>query len=119
MLKLNISGLLFLLIMFSACRENNRTLEHDASQATIESETGITNATTVLPPDAVGVTKALINGALYDAPSFEANEITRFDTSQPLFLLDTTDIIFVKVRLIKDSTRYTGFVSKAILPEKE
>lgn len=118
MLRFTLLSFLTVLILLPACRENSRVLEHDSSEATIDSETGEINATT-LPADAVGVTKALINGVLYNGPSFKANAITRFDTSQQLILLDTTDIIFVKVRLFKDTTAYTGYVSKAILPEKE
>jgi hypothetical protein len=114
MTRLTLVSLLCTILLSTACREGSRA-EQDESEAIINSETG---KLLTLPSDAVGVTKALINGILYKDPSFRANTITLFDTSQQLFLLDTTDIIFVKVRLMKDTTAYTGYVSKAILPEK-
>lgn len=118
MLRFTLISLLSILLGLTACRENSRMLEQDSSEATIASETGEINSDK-LPADAVGVTKALINGVLYTGPSFKATTITQFDTSQQLILLDTTDILFVRVRLFKDTTAYTGYVSKAILPEKE
>lgn len=117
MFKLKLPAILVLLLLFTSCRENSRALEHDTSEATIASETGTSNKSSKPASDVIAVSKALINGVLYESPSFESKPITQFDTSQELFLLDTTDIMFAKARLYKDSTEYTGYVSKAILPE--
>ena len=118
MFRFALISLLFVFVFYTGCRENSRALEHDASEATIASETGVKDPADTIPSDALAVTKALINGVMYEAPSFDANTITEFDTSQKLFVLDTTDIIFVRARILKDSTAYTGYISKAILPEK-
>lgn len=119
MLNFNIIALLALLLTFTSCRESSRVLERDASDATIASETGSTEQSEIIPPDVILVTTALIDGVLYESPDFQSDQITQFDTTQQLFLLDTTDIMFAKARLYKDAVEYTGYVSKAILPEKE
>lgn len=110
---------LLLLIISTACRDSSRVLERDASDATIASETGSTVAPDTVPADVIDVTKALINGVMYDEPNFESKQITRFDPTHKIYLLDTTGIMFAKARIYKDATTYTGYVSKAILPEKE
>lgn len=115
--KLSFTFLITLIVATVACRDSSRALEQDASQATIASETGTSNPANAA--DVLVVSKALISGELYESPSFESTVITQFDTSQQLFLLDTTDIMFVKARLFKGNKAHTGFVSKAILPEKE
>jgi len=72
-----------------------------------------------LPADVLLVTRPLINGQLYSRPSFEGTSLVHFDTTQQIQVLDTTsNAIFVKARIRKDTAAFTGYVSRAILPEK-
>ncbi|WP_222619655.1 MULTISPECIES: hypothetical protein [Pontibacter] len=87
----------------------------DTSEATIASETGKPVA---LPTDVLLVTKPLIGGELYSKADFDSPTLTHFDTSQQIQLLDTTDVLFMKARLDKNSETFTGYISKAILPEQ-
>ncbi|TXK47433.1 hypothetical protein FVR03_09560 [Pontibacter qinzhouensis] len=70
-----------------------------------------------LPKDVISVTRPLIGGQLYDEASFEGTTLTSFESSQELQILDTSDVIFTKVRVLKEEKEYTGFIPKAILPE--
>lgn len=88
----------------------------DQEQATIASETG---RPAPLPADVVYVTKSLINGKLYSQPNFEAASIAYFDTTQQLYILDTTHTMFAQARIQQDTSTYTGFVPKTILPEQQ
>ena len=108
--------LLSILTAFSlclACSEKGN-IETDGSEATVASETGTAIA---LPADVIYVTKPLISGEIYRTASFQAASLTRFDTTQSIQVLDTSDAVFVRARIQKDTAAFTGFVSKAILPE--
>ncbi len=84
------------------------------SEATVASETGIAAP---LPSDVLSTTKSLVSGDFYRSPDFKSQKIASFDTSQLIHVLDTTNALFIKARMQKDSASVTGFVSKAILPE--
>lgn len=114
MRKILTSGLFIILLLAFACQGGENSVADDNSEATIASETG----TTPLPPDVLALTKPLINGALYNRPNFDAQMITHFDTSQQIQVLDTTDNMFIRARITKDTTELTGFVPRAILPEE-
>ncbi|MHC2993789.1 hypothetical protein OB13_20220, partial [Pontibacter sp. HJ8] len=77
-------------------------------------ETGLPAA---LPADVIYATKPLISGEVYKTASFQGSSLTYFDTTQIIQVLDTADAVFVRARVQKDTAAYTGFVSKAILPE--
>lgn len=117
MRKTLLLGALAILLGTVACRENNRAnLEEDGSEATVASETG---KAPPLPADVLIVAKPLISGQLYSKPNFESASIASFDTTQQIYILDTTDAIFVKARIRKDTSSFTGYVSRAILPEQK
>lgn len=99
------------LVSVSGCRENSGN--GDASGEIPGSEAGAG-----IPADVLLVTNAIVDGELYSRPSFNGISLTHFDTSHQIQVLDTTDQLFVKARLIKDTTAFMGYVSKAILPEK-
>lgn len=101
---------LFVCLTLSACNAD-RGLEADSSEITVASETGS------LPADVLYATRPLIGGDMYKSASFEAPSLLHFDTTQLIHVLDTTDVMFVKARVQRDTAAYTGFVSKAILPE--
>ncbi|WP_162428359.1 SH3 domain-containing protein [Pontibacter pudoricolor] len=100
-------------IVCQACQPDGEA--QNISEATIASEAG---KPTPLPDDVLSVTKPLIGGILYSEPDFNSPTIAHFDTAQQVQLLDTTDALFVKVRLSKNAETYTGYISKAILPEQ-
>ncbi|MBD1398123.1 hypothetical protein H9Q13_13190 [Pontibacter sp. JH31] len=101
-------------LLGTSCNTERGKMEADESEATMASETG---AASQLGPDVIYVTKPLIGGEVYKTASFQATSLVYFDTTQLIQVLDTLDAIFVKARVQKDTTMYTGFVSKAILPE--
>lgn len=72
-----------------------------------------------LPNDVLFATKPLIGGALYAKPDFKSPSVTTFDTSQNIYVLDSTHAIFVRARVRKDTAYLTGYVPKTILPEKK
>lgn len=116
MKKLLIYGVLVALTLTMSCNQNRDAAEHSSSEATDASETGIMPP---LPADVLLITRPLINGQLYSRPSFEGIPLVRFDTTQQIQVLDTTsNTIFVKARIRKDTTAFTGYVSRAILPEE-
>lgn len=106
--------LLALFVSLSACNSERGSIEADDSEATMASETG---AAAPLGPDVIFTTKPLIGGEVYRTASFQATSLLRFDTAQIIQVLDTADAMFVKARVQRDTAAYTGFVSKAILPE--
>lgn len=97
---------------------------HDSSTAgnhAEEAETKISSAASKLlpmPKDVLYTSRSLISGSLYARPSFDGTVLARFDTSQQLYVVDTTDNIFVKAHLLQDTSLQTGYVPKAILPER-
>lgn len=101
-------------IGLAACNSERGSIETDGSEATVASETG---AAVPLGPDVIFATKPLIGGEVYRTASFQASSLVHFDTAQLIQVLDTSDVIFVKARVQRDTATYTGFVSKAILPE--
>ncbi|PKV66941.1 hypothetical protein [Pontibacter ramchanderi] len=103
--------LLALFASLAACNSEKRSTEVDGSEATVASETG------QLPADVLYATRPLIGGEVYRTASFQASSLLHFDTTQLIQVLDTTDAVFVKARVHRDTAAYTGFVSKAILPE--
>jgi hypothetical protein len=108
---------LSILAVFSlciACNSEKGNIEADGSEATVASETG---TAITLPADVIYVTKPLISGEVYRTASFKGASLTRFDTTQAIQVLDTSDAVFVRARIQQDTAAYTGFVSKAILPE--
>jgi len=99
-------------IACNACQTESR--HQDTSEATIASETGAP-----LPPaDVVAVTKPLISGELFSNPDFSSAKLVSFDTAQHIHILDTTGALFMKARVTRNSTSYTGYISKAIIPEQ-
>ncbi|WP_242926500.1 SH3 domain-containing protein [Pontibacter vulgaris] len=107
------AALLILCVAIASCKEREG-LKVDDSEATIASETG---ALPRLSADVLEVTQPLVSGRLYTSPDFESAVITNFDTAQEIQVLDTTNNLFIKARLHKDTSDFTGFVSKTILPE--
>jgi hypothetical protein len=98
----------------TSCSKQRSNMEADGSEATVASETG---AQVPLGPDVIYATKPLINGEVYKTASFQATSLMHFDTAQLIQVLDTSNAMFVKARIQRDTAAYTGFVSKAILPE--
>jgi len=88
---------------------------NEEEQATIASEMGLPLP---LPPDIIYAAKPLIHGKLYSQPDFEAIPIAYFDTTQQIYVLDTSNTMFVKARIRQDTVQYTGYVPKTILPEQ-
>ncbi|WP_187264001.1 hypothetical protein [Pontibacter beigongshangensis] len=104
MKPLQIVCLLILLLLSSACSNTSTTDERTAADHS-------------LPADVISITKPLVGGQLYDEASFEGATLTSFDNAQDLQILDTSDVIFTKVRVRKEEKVYVGFIPKAILPE--
>jgi hypothetical protein len=107
-------SLLAAFVSLAACSSERGNMETDTSEATVASETG---AATPMGPDVIFATKPLIGGEVYRTASFQATSLIHFDTAQLIQVLDTSDVMFVRARVQRDTTVYTGFVSKAILPE--
>ncbi|MBF9251703.1 hypothetical protein I2I11_00185 [Pontibacter sp. 172403-2] len=102
--------------MAVSCNRNRNVAEYTSSAATDASEAGVAPP---LPADVLLVTRSLINGQLYSRPSFEGMPLVHFDTTQLIQVLDTSsNAIFVKARIRKDTAAFTGYVSRAILPEE-
>jgi hypothetical protein len=101
-------------LLGTSCNSKQASMEADDSEATMASETG---SAIPLGPDVIYATKPLMGGEVYKSASFQAASLVYFDTTQLIQVLDTTDAMFVKARIQKDTAAYTGFVSKAILPE--
>jgi len=100
----------------SSCNDRGSAIGHDGAEATIANETG---ASAPLPKDVIYTSRSLISGKLYARPSFEGTVLAHFDTTQQLYVLDTTNNIFVKARLLHDTATQTGYIPKAILPEQK
>lgn len=100
-------------IACTACQTEVK--KQDTSEATIASETGMPPA---LPADVLSVTKPLIGGELYSKPDFDSPTLAYFDTAQQIQLLDTTGVMFLKARIDKNAETFTGYISKAIVPEQ-
>lgn len=101
-----------LVLAAAACRDN--ASDQDTAEATTAGQTGGAGS---LPDDVLLVTNAIVEGELYSRPSFNGLSVARFDTSHQIQVLDTTDQLFVRARVMKDTTAFMGYVSKAILPE--
>lgn len=78
----------------------------------------LSETATPLPPDAIYATRPLVSGKLYSSPDFKASTVVYFDTAQEVYVLDTTNIMFAKARIRKDTTSHTGYIPKTILPER-
>ncbi|WP_161889895.1 hypothetical protein [Pontibacter russatus] len=100
----------------ASCNDSSHDIAHDDAAATIASETGVAAP---LPDDVLYSSKALISGKLYARPSFDGTVLAHFDTLQQLHIIDTTGGIFVKARLLHNSSAKIGYVPKAILPERQ
>jgi hypothetical protein len=90
------------------------TEKQDTSASGVASKNG---KPVSLPADVLLLTKPLISGELYSNPDFGSPSVARFDTAQQIQLLDTTDGLFMKARIYKNTQTFTGYISKAILPE--
>lgn len=111
------TGIIIILLATAACSDNKReAFEQDSSKATVASETG---KETPLPDDVLLSTKPLIAGQLYEKPDFKSTALASFDTSQIIYVLDSSDAIFVQARIRKDTSLLTGYIPKTILPEKK
>ncbi|AKD05529.1 hypothetical protein PKOR_05025 [Pontibacter korlensis] len=99
----------------SSCSGGGNDVQ-DGEQVTIASETG---QPTPLPADVIYSAKPLINGRLYSKPNFEASSLAYFDTAQSIHILDTSNTMFVRARILQDTSSYTGYVPKTILPEQK
>lgn len=103
--------ILTIFVSLASCNSEQRSTVVDDSDATVASETG------GLAADVLYATRPLIGGQIYKTASFQAASLLHFDTTQLIQVLDTTDVMFVKARVHRDTAAFTGFVSKAILPE--
>ncbi|GAB3823586.1 hypothetical protein [Pontibacter rugosus] len=103
------------ILCLSACSGSSDD-DHDKEKATVANETG---QLMPLPKDVLYATKPLISSKLYSRPDFKASTVAYFDTAQQVHILDTANAMFAKARIQQDSTTYTGFVPKTILPERE
>lgn len=108
--------LFFLASVLLSCNGSNHQSGQEDAETTIANETG---APAPLPKDVIYASSPLISGNLYARPSFGGTIIAHFDTSQRLHIIDTTDNVFVKVRMIQDTSTHTGYISKIILPEQK
>ncbi|MBB6609901.1 hypothetical protein H7F15_02520 [Pontibacter sp. Tf4] len=100
-------------IACTACNNNNQA---DADGTSAVAEAG--EETYALPADVLTTAKPLIGGSLYSHPDFKSVSLVLFDTSQVIQLLDTSDALFFKARINRNHENYTGYISKAILPEQ-
>ena len=113
---LSFISLATVLLSFS-CSDNGRDAEqNNTEEATITSKA---EEQAPLPIDVIYAARPLISGSLYARPSFAGTIIAHFDTSQQLHIIDTTDNVFVKVRMLQDTSTHTGYISKVILPEQD
>lgn len=100
----------------TSCNDSTSILGHDGAEATIANETG---TPAPLPKDVIYTSRSLISGKLYARPSFDGTVLAYFDTLQQLHVIDTTDNVFVKARLLQDTGAQTGYIPRAILPEQQ
>ncbi|WP_246000586.1 SH3 domain-containing protein [Pontibacter diazotrophicus] len=107
---------IFIASVLLACNDSNRHNPEGDAEATVASEAG---EPAPLPKDVIYASSPLISGNLYARPSFGGTIIAHFDTSQRLHIIDTTDNVFVKVRMQQDTSTHTGYISKIILPEQK
>ena len=107
---------LTVMLLASSCSDRSELAGHDDAEATIANESG---TPAPLPKDVLYASRALISGKLYARPNFEGTVLAHFDTSQQLHIIDTTDNIFVKARLPHDTSSQTGYIPRAILPERQ
>lgn len=107
---------LALALLSFSCNDSGREEQDNLEEAPIANETG---EPAPLPKDVIYASKPLISGNLYARPSFGGTIIAHFDTSEQLHIIDTTDNVFVKVRLLQDTSTHTGYISKIILPEQK
>lgn len=98
-----------------ACSPDNSKPEQNEVPETIAMEDGGTYA---LPADVLATAKPLIGGSLYSEPNFESVSLIYFDTAQLIQLLDTSNVMFFKARIYRNKENYTGYISKAIIPEQ-
>lgn len=101
------------LFILGAC--SSGPSNHGPEEATVAAEIG---HPAPLPKDVIYAAYPLINGKLYSHPDFKAQTIIYFDTSQQVYVLDTANVMFVKARIRRDTTAYTGYITKTILPER-
>lgn len=104
------------LLIFWSCSENPDKRQSHDDAATVASETG---RRIPLPDDVMYATKPLIGGQVYSHPDFRSQTVAYFDTSQQIHVLDASDAMFVKARIQQDTSSYTGYVTKTILPERK
>ncbi|MEJ8757807.1 hypothetical protein WG947_12410 [Pontibacter sp. H259] len=100
-------------IGWAACQ--SETKPQGAGRGLIDSKTG---AVVPTPADVLAVTKPLISGELFSNPDFSSTKLVYFDTAQHIQLLDTTGALFMKARITRNSETFTGYISKAIIPEQ-
>ena len=110
-----IASLTCMAFIVAACNSGSGNAEEGTSEATVANKAG---TKTPIPPDVLLVTKPLISGEMYTTPNFKSVSLVSFDTSQAIHVLDTTHTLFVKARLMRDTTTFTGYVSRTILPEE-
>lgn len=103
------------ILCLSACSGRGNE-EQGEEQAVIASETGLPIP---LPSDVIYAAKPLISGKLYSQPDFKSRSIAYFDTAQQIYILDTSNAMFVKARIRQDTVQHTGYVPKTILPEQQ
>ncbi|GAB3538806.1 hypothetical protein GCM10027443_34520 [Pontibacter brevis] len=108
--------LLTVALLFFSCNNNDRNTAQGDAEATTASRT---EEPVPLPKDVIYASKPLISGNLYARPSFGGTIIAHFDTTQQLHIIDTTDNVFVKVRMLQDTSTQTGYISKVILPAQK
>ncbi len=109
-MMLSRSFIVAVFILCSACGSGTQDAEN--------ADTTITSSQPA-DKDVVATTKPLISGELYSEPDFKSKSLVQFDTAQYVYLLEKNGEVFVKARIIKNDQTYIGYVSKAILPEKQ
>lgn len=114
-MKLLLPPLLFTALFVFSCNDGNRLKNQGNAETAIANDTDLLAP---MPKDVIYTSQSLINGNLYARPSFDGTIIAHFDTSQQLYITDTSHQVFVKARLQHDTTLVSGYVSKAILPQR-
>lgn len=99
-----------------SCNSSDHYTEQDNAEATVTDEAG---EPAPLPKDVLYASKPLVSGKIYARPSFGGTILAHFDTSQQLHIIDTTGTVFVKVRMLQDTSTHTGYMSRIILPEQK
>ncbi len=101
------------MLLAAACNQKTGKAENNRLNTVAAPE-----ASEPVAADVLLVTHSPISGQLYSQPSPSGVPLIRFDTTQRIQVLDTTsDGVFAKARIRRDTTTLTGYIYKTILPE--